>query len=191
MFERLQHRVRGRHVLIALQVFVIALLGMNLAATHFYHATGGYGILDLGGGANLLDDRGSYTPARAYSLIAHYGSAGIHYYYGLLIADCFFPPIFGVFALLSIVWALTRLAPQRRWPYILVYVPLAYVLSDWTENTGIVTMLLHYPHKLYTVASVTNGVRAIKSVLADSSLVLALGSCLLVLWRRVRGRRRT
>jgi hypothetical protein len=188
MFERLQHRVCGWHVLLALLVFVIALIGMNLAATHFYHITGGYGILDLGGGANLLDDRGSYTPARAYSLIAHYGSTGMHYYYRLLIADCFFPPIFGVFTLLGIVWALTRLAPQPRWPYILVYVPLAYVLSDWVENTGIVAMLLHYPHKLYTVASVTNWARAIKSVLADSSLVLALGGGLLVVWRRVRER---
>lgn len=186
MFERLQDRVNGRHVLIALLVFVTALIGMNLAATHFYHATGGYGILDLGGGANILDDQGSYTPVRAYALIAHYGAAGMHYYYGLLIADCFFPPIFGMFALLCIVWALTQLAPQRRWPYILVCVPLAYVLSDWTENAGIVTMLLNYPRELNTVATVTNGVRAVKTVLADSSLVLALGGCLFVLWRRAR-----
>lgn len=191
MFERLRHRVRGRHVLIALSVFVIALIGMNLAATRFYYTTGGYGILDLGGGANLLDDQGSYTPVRAYTLIAHYGVAGRHYYYCILLADCFFPPIFGVFALLGIVWALSQLAPQRHWAYALVYVPLIYILSDWAENIGIMTMLLDYPHELYTVATVTNSVRGIKSALAESALTLALGGWLLVLWRRVQAWCRT
>ena len=184
MLERLRHFASGHNVRIALLVFIIALSGMNIAATLFYHASGGYGILDLGGGANLLDDRGSYTPARAYMLIAHYGEAGIHHYYGLLIADMFFPPTLGVFALLAIVWGIARIAPQRHWPYLLALLPLAYTVADWTENTGIVIMLLNYPQQWPDVAMYTNIVRGVKSTLANTSILIALVTWLWALWQQ-------
>lgn len=182
MLERIRHFASGRNVLIALLVLVIALPAMNVAATLFYKATGGYGILDLGGGANLFDDRGSYTPAHAYMLIAHYGRIGIHRYYRLLIADTFFPPIIGTFALLTIAWALGRIAPRRRWPYLLLLIPIAYTMADWSENLGILTMLLNYPHEMYGVAAYTDFMRAAKNLLADTSLLLAIATWLLTLW---------
>lgn len=174
MFERLLRLVSGRNTVIALAVFILALCAINVVATLFYHATGGYGILDLGGGANLFDDRGSYTPARAYTIISHYGQAGIHRYYGILVADIFFPITLGLFALLSLLWALKRIAPRRQWLYLLALVPPAYTLADWMENLGIVTLLLNYPEPLPQVATLTNFLREIKGMLASSSLVLVL-----------------
>jgi hypothetical protein len=184
MLERVQHCASGRNVCIALSVFLVALMAMNVAATLFYHASGGYGILDLGGGANLFDDRGSYTPTRAYLLIAHYGQSGIHYYYGLLIADLFFPVILGMFALLAIIRALGHIVSSQRWPYLLALLPLAYVLADWSENAGILTMLLNYPQTLFTLAVYTNIARGAKSVLATTSLLVVFVTWLLVLWRQ-------
>lgn len=174
MFERIQRLASGRNVVIALAVFILALCAMNVAATLFYNTTGGYGLLDLGGGANLLDDRGSFTPAKAYMIISHYGQTGIHRYYGMLVADIFFPMTLGAFALLSLLWALKRIAPRRQWLYLLALVPPAYTLADWMENLGILTLLLNYPEQLPQVATLTNLLRGIKGMLASSSLVLVL-----------------
>ncbi len=173
MLERLRSLANGRNVLIAMALFIASLSAINIAATRFYHATGGYGLLDLGGGANLFDDRGSYTQEQAYALIAGYGQEGIAHYYLLLGADIPFPATLALFALLAITGALRRIAPQRCWPYALALVPLAYVLADWTENAGILAMLLNYPHELPGLATVTNAVREIKGALASASLLLA------------------
>jgi len=184
MLECLQHLACGRRVLISLGIFLVMLLAMNLAATWFYHVTGGYGMLDLGGGANLFDDRGSYTPGRAYTLIAHYGQSGRHVYYALLMADMFFPPLFGIFAVLAMTRALAVLVSARRRPYLLLLLPLAYVLADWCENAGILGMLLNYPHELFALAQYTDSVRAGKNILAKGSLLAVAVTWLLVLWRR-------
>ncbi|HEY0720276.1 MAG TPA: hypothetical protein VGE50_03380 [Gammaproteobacteria bacterium] len=186
MLECLNNFATGRNLRIAMVVFIVALTAINVAATLFYNATGGYGILDLGGGANLFDDRGSYTPDRAYALIAHYGQAGIQGYYGLLLADILFPATLGLFALLAIATAMRRIAPRQQWPYALALLPLAYTLADWCENAGILAMLLNYPQELYQVATVTNTLRGIKGALATASLLLAGGSWLFAILTRRR-----
>jgi len=186
MFERIQHHASGRNVAIALTVFVLALGVINTTATLFYNTTGGYGLLDLGGGANLFDDRGSFTPAKAYMIMSHYGQSGIHRYYGMLVADIIFPMTLGVFSLLSILWALKRIAPRRQWLYLLALVPPAYTLTDWMENLGIVTLLLNYPEQLPQLAILTNFLRGIKSLLAGSSLVLVLLTWVFATRKRVR-----
>ena len=174
MLERIRRCATGRNVGIALVIFVTFLCAMNIAATLFYKSTGGYGILDLGGGANLFAERGGYTPAEAYRLIKHYGESGIHRYYALLVADTFFPPTLGTFAVLTIVWALTRLKQKRSGFYALALIPVAYTIADWSENIGIITLLTNYPHELLFVARATNIARGIKNVLADISVELTL-----------------
>jgi hypothetical protein len=47
----------SRRVLLALVAFIVSLVIVNATATVFYHSYGGFGLLDLNGGANLLDSR--------------------------------------------------------------------------------------------------------------------------------------
>lgn len=176
MFEHLHRLASGRNVVIALAIFVLALCAMNVAATLFYNVTSGYGLLDLGGGANLLDDRGSFTPAKAYMIMSLYGQAGMQRYYGMLVADIFFPITLGIFSLLSLFWALGRIALCRQWLYLLALVPPAYTLTDWMENLGILTLLLNYPEQLPQVATLTNFLRGTKNLFANSSLVLVVAT---------------
>jgi len=184
--EKIRVLSSGRNVLLALLLFLFALIAMNIAATMFYRATGGYGLLDLGGGPNLLDDRGSYTPAGAYALISHYGAAGIARYYKLLVSDIFFPAILGLFAMLALIHGTGRAFPGKRWLEFLALLPLAYTLADWSENVGIVTMLMNYPRELPEVAQWTNVARGMKSLLANTSLLLVVIIWSAALWRSVR-----
>lgn len=188
MFERLERFATGRRVRWALLLFLAMLLVMNLAAAHFYAATGGHGILDLGGGRSVLDDRGGYTPEQAYALIGAYGAAGIRHYYRLLLADAFFPPLLGGFCILALVWIGPRLLPGRRWWRWLLLLPLLYVCADWAENAGILTMLLHYPQRLSAVAELTNLARAAKGATADASLLLVAAGWLALHLRPARRR---
>lgn len=190
MLDALQRAATGTNVLCALTVFLLALLAMNMAATKFYETNGGYGLLDLGGGANLLRDGGSFTPAQAYAIISRYGASGITHYYALLIADIFFPLSLGLFALLSKAWALGRIEPQRPRRYLLLLVPLAYTLCDWMENLGILTLLLNYPVQLPHVAVATNHLRACKNLFATAAIVLVVTAWAVVLRQQQRRRKR-
>ena len=60
----------SRRVLVSLAALLVGLVVVNVIATMFYRSTGGFGYLDLNGGANLLDSRPAYTPAGAHTLLA-------------------------------------------------------------------------------------------------------------------------
>jgi hypothetical protein len=47
----------SRRVLVSLAALLVGLVVVNVIATMFYRSTGGFGYLDLNGGANLLDSR--------------------------------------------------------------------------------------------------------------------------------------
>src|SRR3954471_6611335 len=125
----------SRRVLVSLAALFAGLVVVNVIATMFYRSTGGFGFLDLNGGANLLDSRPAYTPAGAHALLAGYGATGRTRHAVLILAtDIAFPAILALFGVLATRHS-TRLAgvpaAVRRW---LILLPLAYLASDYTEN---------------------------------------------------------
>ena len=92
----------SRRVLLSFGALLVSLVAVNVTGTIFYHSTGGFGLLDLNGGANLLDGRPAYTPAGAHALLAGYGPAGrTHHVVLILAADIVFPAILALFGSLA------------------------------------------------------------------------------------------
>jgi hypothetical protein len=146
MFEKLVSLATRRNTVRALIAALVFIVVMNIGATAFFQFTHGVGILDAGGGANLLDNRvRGYSPESAYDMISAYGSQGIKYHLMLAVADVFFPPTLAFFLLLAIVYSYRpffQSRPLTRW---LIALPVVYLASDYLENVGIVTMLLRFP----------------------------------------------
>lgn len=177
-----------RRVLVSFLALLASMVAINVAATVFYHSTGGLGLLDLGGGANLFDGRPAYTPAGAHALLAGYGPAGrTHHTVLLLTADLAFPAIVAWFGTLALRHAarLAGLPPAgRRW---LVLLPLAYLVSDYTEN-GLELVLLHrFPTEPAGLVNAVGAVTGVKTAVAAALLgVIVVGYLLGYLRGRVR-----
>jgi hypothetical protein len=135
--------------------------------------TNGVGILDSGGGANLLDSHTSgYSPESAYNMISAYGIQGIKYHLVIAIADMFFPLVLTFFLLLTIAYfykPFFRSQPLTRW---LIALPIIYLVSDYLENVGIVTMLLSFPIRLAGMARFANFMFMSKHVSSNATIVV-------------------
>lgn len=178
MFNLLLTLATAKNVTRSFIAALLFMVVMNLTATEFYRFTHRVGILDTGGGANLLDNhtRG-YSPDSAYQMIAAYGSQGIRYHLMLSTADIFFPPTLTWFLLLAIAYFYMPYFishPPTRW---LTLVPLIYLASDYLENVGITTMLLSFPAKIPDMARLANFMfmaKNISSTVAILEIVLGL-----------------
>ncbi|MGY0234877.1 hypothetical protein [Longispora urticae] len=161
---------------VALAVLVI----MNGAATWF-HDRFGAGILDFAGGRNGADPRPEgYTPQGAYDLLTAYGADGRRWHLILsLTGDVLLPAVTVLFGLVAFA-SLARRARVGRW---VLALPVLYVLADYAENAGIVTMLLGYPDRLDAVATITNVLTSLKSA-AVGACVLAAAVLGVLAWLR-------
>lgn len=183
----------SRRLLLWFVALIVSLVVVNVSATVFYHSTGGFGLLDLNGGANLLDSRPAHTPAGAHALLTGYGPTGRSRHAVLILtADIIFPAVVAMFGALAARHAarLVGLAPViRRW---LVLLPLAYLLSDYTENALELALLYQFPTEPARLASLASAATAVKSALSTLMLaVIVVGYLLAVIRRRRRVRTQT
>ncbi len=186
MFNRLLSLATAKNVRRALIVTLLFMMIMNLGATKFYQFTHGVGILDTGGGANLLDNRTSgYAPESAYKMIAAYGSQGIRYHLVLTTADLFFPPTLAFFFLLVMTYFYAQVFqshPVTRW---LVVLPIFYLASDYLENIGIASMLLSFPSNTPYIAKLANVMFMIKNLTSNVVILVILIGLVLCALQRV------
>jgi hypothetical protein len=187
MFEKLVSIATGRNTVRALMIALAFMVLMNIGATAFFHFTHGVGILDTGGGANLLDNRTSgYSPELAYDMISAYGSQGIKYHLMLAVADVFFPPTLAFFLLLAITYfyrPFFQSQPLTRW---LTVLPIVYLISDYLENIGIVAMLLSFPTRTPSMARLANFMFMSKNLSSMITIVIILvGLGLRILQRQI------
>ena len=180
MFNRLMSLATAKNVRNSLIAALLFMIAMNLGATEFYRFTHGVGILDTGGGANLLDNRTSgYSPDSAYQMIAAYGSQGIRYHLMLSTADIFFPPTLAGFLLLTIAYFYMPYFDSRRLTRWLTLVPIIYLASDYLENVGIAAMLLSFPAKVPGMARLANFMFMVKNISSNAEIfVIVLGLAL-------------
>ncbi|GIG57633.1 hypothetical protein Lfu02_20050 [Longispora fulva] len=155
-----------RTAAVALGTLVI----MNGAATLFYD-TFGAGVLDMSGGRNGADPRpDGYTPQQAYDMLTAYGPDGRRWHAILnLTGDVLLPAALLLFGLVAL-GSLARRARVGRW---VLALPVLYVITDYAENVGIVTMLLRYPDRLDGVAALTNTLTMLKTTAVAACLVTA------------------
>src|SRR5690349_18638584 len=161
----------SRRVLVSLAALLVGLVVVNVIATMFYRSTGGFGYLDLNGGANLFDSRPAYTPAGAHALLAGYGADGRTRYAVMIFAfDIAFPAVLALFGALAIRHS-ARLAgvpaAARRW---LIVLPLAYLAGDYTENALELALLHGFPHEPARLATLASTVTGVKTALATGML---------------------
>lgn len=126
-----------------------------------------------------LDLQFSYTPEKAYQLLAQFSAEDLKTYQIVeLTVDVVYPLLYGFF--------LSLLIFQFRKNYVLAIVPLLAILADFFENTGIALLISSLPKQLNTVASITSFFSSLKWSLIFISflLILILGIQKLTLSRK-------
>jgi hypothetical protein len=168
---------------------LIMIVAVNVGATAFYHSTHGVGVLDTAGGANVLDNRSDgYSPEMAYAMIAAYGEQGIRYHLMLTAADMVFPASLAGFFAIAVTYFYSHLVSSRRVLGLLLP-PLLYLAADYLENVCIVTMLVAFPTRLFTVAMIANILFRVKNLSGGLSAVIVVAGLSARLLQRTRSLR--
>ena len=187
MVERLQSIATARNVFRSLIFMLIMIVAVNLAATAFYHSTHGVGVLDTAGGANVLDNRSDgYSPEMAYAMIAAYGEQGIRYHLMLTAGDMVFPASLAGFFALAVTYFYSRLFASRQVLGLLLLFPLLYLAADYLENVCIVTMLVGFPTRLPTLATIANILFHVKNLSGGLSAIIVVAGLSAGLLQRMR-----
>jgi hypothetical protein len=173
--EWLDRLATGRTVIITLAVALSLLLAANVFSSHFYDASGGYGLLDLAGGRNALTFQQPYTPADAYALMTHWGADGRHdQLMFTLTLDILLPPATWLFLTLALLYATRPFATARWRLFLAVPLPTAYLLSDYGENVAILALVSSFPSRLDAVAAVGSVLGMAKTLTSDLAALAVL-----------------
>jgi hypothetical protein len=183
---RLDRAATGRRVLVCLGLVGALLAAANVAGTLFYHGNGGLGFLDFRGAANALTQDGPYTAERALDLVSAWGPAGrrAQLLFTLLI-DIALPAVGLAFSALALLHAMRHLGAPPWLRYVVLILPLAYLLADYGENVGITALVLTHPHRLVDLAETTAWFNVAKVYTLEATLTLITVSYLAVLLRRL------
>lgn len=174
-----------RLIWLAFGVAMIQLLISNLLATLFHSWTGGYGLLDLGGGANAFSAKPSVTDDLAYQLISKYGEHRSSHVW-LIVPDMLLPIGVWLFFGLALLWLTHDAQGWQRW---LPALASLYFLADYAENICEALMLLQYPTQLPTVAMLWTWCFTLKNL----AVGVNIGAILLIFlwrWRRTQSKSR-
>lgn len=131
-------RPSGRRVLAVLGVFVGLFVVSSIGATVFWSSTGGVGILDIDGGANLFqpDTARPFPPKgtglRVLAILASYDAgARLAHIVMTCTLDLLLPLSIAALCWVGVVWAWGR----ARWVRVAAgTLAIAYLLVDWGEN---------------------------------------------------------
>ena len=127
------------------------------------------------GGSGPIDLLFSYTPEKAYSMIASYGDEGRALYRTFaMTGDVIYPVVYSILFSLLITWLFQRGFASNSKMQMLNVVPLGAWLFDWLENINIVTMLSLYPSKPAIVAQLASLCTTIKWSFGGVGIMLVL-----------------
>lgn len=129
----------------------------------------------ISGGSGPIDLMLSYTPDKAYSVIASFGDEGRSMYRAFAMsADIVYPVVYSVFFSLLITWLFQRGFKPVSKMQLLNIVPLGALLFDWFENINIITMLSIYPSQPPIVAQLSSICTSVKWGFGGVGFVLVL-----------------
>ncbi len=135
-------RPSGRRVLAVLGAFVGLLVLSSVLATAFWWSTGGVGILDLDGGANLFqqDTRRPFPPKgtglRVLAILSSYdATARLTHAVMTCTLDLLFPLSIAALCWVGVVWGWSGRGDAPRGVRVGAgLLALVYLVSDWGEN---------------------------------------------------------
>ncbi len=128
-----------------------------------YSPIGVAGLLQVTDGVSILDYETRYTVDFAYNFLKSMGQAGrLFHLTRIMPLDFVYPPslMLFMFSWLGLLLKKTTQAGSKA-RYINI-LPIIYLILDFTENAGIIAMLLNYPTRLAAVCFITGWVTSIK-----------------------------
>lgn len=87
--------------------------------------------------------------------------------------------------MLALLHATRHFGAPRWLRYVVLTLPLAYLLADYGENVGITAMVLTHPHRLVGVAETTAWFNVAKAYTLEATLTIITVSYIAVLLRRL------
>jgi hypothetical protein len=185
MIHALMHRPTGRVAITATVLALTLLVVSNVAASLFWTAAGGVGLLDLSGGANLLDPHAAIAlpasgPERLLAIRDAYTPAAAQVHAWLLCTlDLVFPAAIGLMGWSVVAWAshLLPRRPQRVLRALGATAGIFYPAADWTENVLELALLAGHDGAATSLVIVTpakTAVFAAMLILMTAALVTRL-----------------
>ena len=151
-----------------------------------YSPIGVAGLLEVTGGANILDFECAYSVEYGYSMLEALGEAGRTFHLTKIMPlDIFFPLSLMLF---TSGWISYFLKPLTKKNSIFRLLPLFSVLDmllDWSENIGVTAMLLAYPKRLSVACRLTSLISTIKYACVLTVLIIFTGCLICFLFRKI------
>ncbi|HSQ93477.1 MAG TPA: hypothetical protein VLL74_04205 [Methanoregula sp.] len=149
-------------------------------------------LQEITGGPTILDMSFTTGPESVYAILDALGEAGRAFDLTHIVPlDLVFPFTYALFLALGISWGLSRLlADDSPW-LLLNLAPVFAAAADYSENAGVITLLLTYPARLDPVAWFVSATYVIKfafSAVSFITLFAALAGCAVVYLLRRTGR---
>ncbi len=168
------------------------------AALCVYMVFGGYimphGLATLqqmnGKKTEVLDLQFSYTPEKAHAILSEYTDQSRDYAARFeLIADGLYPISYTFLFLIMMAWLFRSLSAYGVNARYLHMLPFVVMTADYSENTGIITMLSSYPNFSDTVVRISSVFTSIKWTLLAVEGIIILTGLGMIIYYRVSGRK--
>lgn len=136
-------------------------------------------VMQYADGIKLLDMMpAGYDAVYVQKLFDGLGIEGRHaYLYKQIPVDMIYPLLFGISYCLLLAYFLNKLGKLNSVLFYLCLLPLLAGLADYMENTGIITMLNHFPDiadSLITFTCISTLVKSAASTLYFVTLIIVL-----------------
>ena len=124
-------------------------------------------IMAITGEMKILDMMPTgYSPSYVNELLLALGENGRHLYlFHQLPLDMAYPLLFGISNTLIIIYLLKKALIFERKLFYLCLIPIIAGIMDYSENTGIIMILSHYPNNPDILSQVTSVFSVLKSML--------------------------
>lgn len=163
-----ENNIAGKKILIffglAMAVYLTMLLG---TIPH---------IMSFSGGLNILDMMpAGYDAAYVNKLFEQLGDAGRNAYLFMQIPlDLVYPALYGIGFSLILAWFLSRIGKLGGNLVYLCLLPVTAGFFDYSENFGIISMLLAFPEIPHNLVVVTNLFSILKSSLTSIYFIILI-----------------
>ena len=124
-------------------------------------------IMAITGEMKILDMMSTgYSPKYVNDLMSTLGETGRNLYlYHQIPLDMVYPLLFGISNTLIIIYLLKKAKIFEIKLFYLCFIPIIAGVMDYSENTGIIMILCHYPNNPDILSQVTSVFSVIKSML--------------------------
>lgn len=137
-----------------------------------YSGIGAAGLLNITGGANILDFEFGYNQVEAYQMLTALGTDGRSFYLTKILPLDF--PFPFVYSLCFAGWIalLIKRTTNRDYNKFLLLLPVFTMLFDWIENVGVISMLNSYPNLSGWAVSLASVAGMLKTVFTIGNIVV-------------------